>query len=136
MNAVAIAANGVRSRQMQVYVAPSSAKISNLQDAGLGDEEESEYTIRQLVWSSECCNLYPYPFLLAIADHPTQYGFESYVAVYYYVSATNEFNLLAETTLPGKIFAGQFTPGCNCKSVTVGGGCLTCQDLAQQIFGT
>lgn len=82
-----------------------------------------DYTVRKLAWDSECCGKYPYPFLLVIGDHPTDYGFESMVVVYYYIADTGEFKELAYAMLPGKLFAGAFTPGCDCKSVTVAGGC-------------
>lgn len=85
-----------------------------------------DYTVRRLVWS-DCCDKYPYPFLLATGDHevPGYPGlFESKVLVYYYNPAIGKFKELAYKVLPGKIFAGQFTPNCECKSVTVGGGCF------------
>ena len=82
------------------------------------------YTVRNLVWNTTCCTKYPYPFLLASGDHPLLGGFESKIVVYYFIPQTGEFKELATFTLPGKIFAGQFTPGCDCKCITVGGGCF------------
>lgn len=89
-----------------------------------------DFTVRQIVWnvpSTLCCLKYPYPFMLAIGDHPIPgyiESFESLVVVYYYIPQTGQWHELATHHLPGKIFAGQFTPGCDCKSVTVGGGRL------------
>lgn len=86
----------------------------------------SDYIVRQILWSS-CCQentlKYPYPFMLVTADHATQNGFESKVLVYWFNPRTAVFSELAYAFLPGKIFAGQFTPRCECKGVTVGGGC-------------
>ena len=84
----------------------------------------SDYTVRQIVWNTDCCSTYPYPFMLAIGDHAIPGGFESRVIVYWYNPTLGTWNQLAFYVLPGKVFAGQFTPGCNCKSVTVAGGCF------------
>lgn len=96
------------------------------------------FKVRQLVWNSSCCDVYPYPFLLAIGDHCVnpEYvpcpAFQTKVIVYWYNPKTGEFKPLAFKDLDGKFFAGQFTPhstptnpsACDCRSVTVGGGCF------------
>lgn len=85
-----------------------------------------DYTVRHLVWCTNC-DKYPYPFLLATGDHTALDGHgivESKVVVYYYNPITGIFKKLATKKLPGKIFAAEFTPDCDCKSVIVGGGCL------------
>lgn len=109
----------------KVYPSTQTGQISTIPPIIIG----AECTVRQLVW--KCCDKYPYPFLLVTADEPSStdpYGYESKIDVFYLDPQTQTLNLLAQHILPGKIFAGQFTPGCDCKSVTVGGGCF---DMSQ-----
>lgn len=88
-----------------------------------GTEDWNMWSVRKVVWSN-CCSLYPYPFLLAVGDRTNADGsVQSIVVVYYYNPVTGEFKELAKSEMwDGKLFAAQFTPGCACKAVTVAGG--------------
>lgn len=107
-----------------------SEVLSNANGIGMikfptGDNNEFErWSVRKVVWTTDCCRLYPYPFLLAIGDRTNPNGsVQSMAIVYYFNPTTGEFKELAESELwDGKLFAAAFTPGCACKAVTVAGG--------------
>ena len=89
-----------------------------------------DYTVRSLSWAWTCCDKYPYPFLLATGDKSIPGGTIAKAIVYYFNPLTGVFSELAVSPdISGKLFTGKFTPGCDCKSVTVAGKTGECTTL-------
>ena len=83
-------------------------------------------TVRTLSW---CCDAdtisKKFPYLLVGGDpRPDGMNTGSDAAVYYYNFYTQELKPLAFTTQPEKVFASTWIPGCDCKLLALGSGCI------------